>query len=114
MNLISGDVEEITVPTPSGVGQVISHCSKRKVAVWSNYNMGGLKERIRFIRVGTLDNPDLFPPDIHIYTVSRQPWVLVPQGDRTVPEFYEFGGTWSNDSLKRLAANEKSAGTTIS
>ena len=113
IKLISGEVEEITVPTPSGVGQIIARCNKCKVAVWSNYNMYGLKKHIRFIRVGTLDNPDQFPPDIHIFTASRQPWVLVPQGDRTVLKFYEIGKTWSYDSLKRLTALEKSAGITI-
>ena len=26
---------------------------------------------IRFLRVGTLDDPGLMPPDVHIYTVSK-------------------------------------------
>ena len=68
VELISGEVEDVTVPTPSGTGQIITRCSKCKVAVWSNYNMGGLRERIRFIRVGTLDDPDQLPPDVHIFT----------------------------------------------
>lgn len=113
VKLISGDVEEITVPTPSGIGQIIARCSKCKVAIWSNYNMGGLRERIRFIRVGTLDEPDQMPPDIHIYTESKLPWVIIPKGDRSVCRFYEFGKTWSYDSLKRLAAIEGAAGFKI-
>jgi hypothetical protein len=107
--LISGSVENVTVPTPSGVGQIIFRCGKCKVAVWSNCNMGGLRERIRFVRVGTLDDPDQLPPDIHIYTISKQPWVKLPEAQRTVAEFYEFGKTWSYDSLKRLQALEDSA-----
>jgi len=114
VKLISGEVEEITVPTPSGTGQDITRCAKCKVAVWSNYNMGGLRERIRFIRVGTLDDPDQMPPDVHIFTGSKQPWVLLPKDDRRVEVFYAFKETWSPESMERLAMIEKSAGITIS
>lgn len=111
--LISGDIETIVVPTPSGTGQDITRCAKCKVAVWSNYNMGGLREHIRFIRVGTLDNPDKFAPDVHIYTCSKQPWVLLPEEDRRVEKFYNFSETWSPESLKRLAKIEKFTGIKI-
>ncbi len=49
--------------------------------------MGGLKERIRFLRVGTLDNPDQLPPDVHIYTSTKQPWVVLPRDAHAVEEF---------------------------
>jgi hypothetical protein len=114
VDLISGEIEEIMVPTPSGTGQTITRCAKCKVAVWSNYNMGGLREHIRFIRVGTLDNPDEYPPDVHIYTCSKQPWVILPQGDRSADLFYEFKETWSPESMARLEKIEESAGIKIS
>lgn len=114
VKLISGKVEEITVPTPSGTGQIITRCCKCKVAVWSNYNMGGLRERIRFIRVGTFDEPDQFPPDVHIYTCSKQPWVILPGEERRVERFYDLKATWSPESMDRLARIEESAGITIS
>ncbi len=111
---ISGEVEEITVPTPSGTGQDITRCANCKVAVWSNYNMGGLRKHIRFIRVGTLDDPDQFPPDVHIYTCSKQPWVVIPKEDRMADEFYELKDTWSPESMDRLATLKKSIGITNS
>jgi len=114
VELISGEVEDVTVPTPSGTGQIITRCSTCKVAVWSNYNMGGLRERIRFIRVGTLDDPDQFPPDVHIYTRSKQPWVILPKEDRRVEAFYEFKETWSPGSMERLARIKESAGIMVS
>lgn len=76
--------------------------------------MGGLRERIRFIRVGTLDKPDQLPPDVHIFTNSKQPWVILPTKDRRVEIFYNFKETWSAKSMERLAKIEKSAGITIS
>lgn len=114
VELVSGDIEEIMVPTPSGTGQTITRCCKCKVAVWSNYNMGGLREYIRFIRVGTLDTPDQFPPDVHIYTCSKQPWVILPKDDQRVDGFYNFKETWSPESMKRLATIEDTAGIKIS
>ena len=73
--------------------------------------MGGIKDLIRFVRVGTLDDPDRLPPDIHIYTTSKQPWVIVPPGSRVVDGFYNIEKTWTNESLERrkalLAAVEK-------
>ena len=76
--------------------------------------MGGLRERIRFIRVGTLDDPDQLPPDVHIFTASKQPWVILPSEDRKVEVFYDFKETWSPESMDRLAKIEESAGITIS
>ncbi len=111
VKLISGDTEQITVPTPSGTGQDITRCTKCKVAIWSNYNMGGLREHIRFIRVGTLDEPDQFLPDVHIYSASKQPWVILPKTDRRVEAFYEFNETWSPESMERLAKIKEYAGT---
>ena len=114
VKLISGAVEEISVPTPSGTGQDIARCIECKVAVWSNYNMGGLRKHIRFVRVGTLDEPDQFPPNVHIYTCSKQPWVILPEKDLQVEQFYELATTWSSSSLARLRELEDSAGVTVS
>ena len=111
VELISGEVEEITVPTPGGTGQDITRCTKCKVAVWSNYNFGGaLRKFVRFVRVGTLDDPDQMPPDVHIYTCSKQPWVILPTEDRRTDEFYDMKEIWSPESMKRLEKLKKSAG----
>lgn len=100
--LTKGIVNEIMTPSPSGLGQTIARCPKCQVAVWSNYYMGGLREKIRFIRVGTLDNPDLLPPDIHIFTESKQPWVILPPEDEAVEEFYEWKDIWSEKNFNTL------------
>lgn len=72
--------------------------------------MGGIREHIRFIRVGTLDKPDQLPPDVHIFTDSKQPWVLLPEGDRSVEVFYDFKETWSPESMERLTKLRELAG----
>lgn len=72
--------------------------------------MGGLKDYIRFIRVGTLDNPDLLPPDVHIFTSSKQPWVQLPEGAKAVEKFYKYDEVWSADSLARRETLLREAG----
>ena len=62
-------------PSVSGTGQKIARCPTCRVAVWSNYGGGG--DLARYVRVGTLDEPDRLPPDIHIFTMSKQPWVVL-------------------------------------
>ncbi len=99
--LLQGEVDEKMVDSPSGRGQTIARCPKCRVAVWSNYYMGGIKEMIRFIRVGTLDNPDTLPPDVHIFTESKQPWVVLPKDDQAVEVFYDFEQVWSHKNNQR-------------
>jgi hypothetical protein len=106
VTVLNGEVESIDTPSPSGRGQTIVRCPTCKVAVWSHYFMGGLKERVCFIRVGTLDNPDRLPPDVHIFTSTKQPWVILPADDYAVAEFYDIKSTWRPDSLERRTALE--------
>jgi len=101
VKLLQGDVEVIDTPSNSGKGQKIARCPKCRVALWSNYYQAG--EVIRFIRVGTFDEPDQFPPSIHIYTSTKQPWVVIPPGVPAVPEFYNPRETWPAESLERFA-----------
>jgi hypothetical protein len=54
--------------------------------------------------VGTLDEPDYFPPDVHIYTESKQPWVVLPAGARTFNQYYNSREVWSAESLARREA----------
>ena len=105
VQLLQGDVVDITVPSPSGANQRISRCPNCQVAVWSYYLVmsGGIGELIRFIRVGTLDDPGQLPPDVHIYTSSKQPWVELPPGALAVEEYYVTKEVWPKESLERLA-----------
>ena len=100
VELLCGEVNEIVVSSPSGKGQKIARCPKCEVALWSNYYMGGIKDMIRFIRVGTLDNPDLLPPDAHIFTSSKQPWVNLSIETLVVEEFYDYETTWTKENQK--------------
>ena len=94
--------ELVNTPSESGSGQLIARCRKCKVAVWSHY--AGAGPVVTFVRVGTLDNPDLLPPDIHIFTASKQPWVVLPEGVPAVAEYYDREHFWPPESLARRQA----------
>jgi hypothetical protein len=92
----------VDTPSASGRGQLVARCPHCHVAVWSHY--AGAGHDVAFVRVGTLDEPDLLPPDIHIFTSSKQPWLSLPPDALAVPEYYDLRACWPADSLARREA----------
>ncbi|MGO9512498.1 MAG: GFA family protein [Steroidobacteraceae bacterium] len=101
VELLEGEVETIVTPTLSGKGQKISRCPTCRIALWSNY--AGAGDAVRFVRIGTLDEPDRLPPDIHIFTASKQPWVVLAPDIPAVSEYYRASEYWPKASLERRA-----------
>ena len=117
--LIEADRVEVTAgapivvdtPSNSGRGQKIVRCPDCHVALWSHY--AGAGTLLSFVRVGTLDDPDRLPPDIHIFTASKQPWVVLPTDTPAMPEYYDSARHWPAESLeRRRAVLAKRAATT--
>jgi hypothetical protein len=100
--LVRGAPETVNTPSNSGKGQKIVRCPSCRVALWSHY--AGAGDAVCFVRVGTLDEPDRLPPDIHIYTSSKQPWIVLPPGIPAVEEYYDREKYWPADSLARRRA----------
>jgi hypothetical protein len=102
VTVLAGAPEIVDTPSLSGKGQKIWRCPTCRIAVWSNY--GGAGPIVHFVRVGTLDRPDALPPDIHIFTSSKQPWVVLPEGKPAFAEYYKASEVWPAESLARRAA----------
>lgn len=96
---LSAEPEIVDTPSASGQGQKIARCPRCRIAVWSHY--AGAGPMVRFVRVGTLDEPDHLPPDIHIFTASKQRWVVIPRDMPAVPEYYDREKYWPAESLAR-------------
>ena len=92
----------VRTPSASGAGQLIARCPHCRIAVWSHY--AGAGPLIKFVRVGTLDEPDRLPPDIHIFTASKQPWVVLSADVPAVPAYYDRDSYWPPQSLARRQA----------
>ena len=99
VTLLWGKPEAIRTPSNSGKGQIIWRCKECHIALWSNYSGAG--DKVHFVRVGTLDEAHRLPPDIHIFTASKQPWVVIPDGHEAVLEYYDRDQYWTEESLVR-------------
>jgi len=89
------------MPTDSGKPHLIYRCLKCQTAMWSEY---GGRTKDRFVRVGTLDDPAQMPPDVHIFTRSKLPWVKLPEGVPAFEIYYETKKLWPAESLERRRA----------
>jgi hypothetical protein len=99
--LVAGEPQPVSVPTGSGRPHRIFRCPTCATAVWSEY--GGLAA-LRFVRVGTLDDPAALAPDVHIYTRSKLPWVRLPEGVPAFEAYYDSAKLWPAASLERRRA----------
>ena len=98
VRLLSGEPVACKLPTGQRGGTVY-FCGQCRTYVWTEYTPG-----FRFVRVGTLDDPKQFAPDMHIWTRSKQPWLALPEGVRAFETYYDRDQEWPADSLARLAA----------
>jgi hypothetical protein len=99
--LISGDIDIVAMPSPSGRGHDIHRCASCRVAVWSDY---GKRPFLRFLRVSTLDDAHAIAPDVHIFTRSKVPWVTLPQQVPAFDIYYDPEQVWTPESLARRNA----------
>jgi hypothetical protein len=102
VEILTGKPVTVRTVSASGAGQDIVRCPECRVALWSHY--GGLRDLMAFIRVGTLNDPAQCPPDIHIFTSTKLPWVELSDHVPVVAEYYRRSSFWPADSLKRWAA----------
>ena len=102
MEMLSGETISIPMPTDSGKPHIIHRCPNCLIAIWSEYGTLGAKARL--VRVGTLDDPTALPPDVHIFTRSKLPWVALPDGVPAFEVYYETKKLWPAESLARRNA----------
>ncbi|MEO8244951.1 MAG: GFA family protein [bacterium] len=100
--VLDGVPEEVLTPSASGKGQIILRCPFCRVALWSHY--GGAGRKVVFVRVGTLVRPGDCPPDIHIFTSTKLPWVVLDERVPVLPEYYDRKTYWPAASLARRDA----------
>ena len=101
VELLAGQTRPFPQPTDSGRPHVIHRCAECGTAMWSTY---GGREQLRFVRVGTLEDPAALKPDVHIFTRSKQPWLQLPAGVPGFEAYYDSSLLWPKDSLARRAA----------
>lgn len=98
---LAGELIPIPMPTDSGRPHDVYRCRACQTALWSDY---GGRPMLRFVRVGTLDDPAALAPDVHIYTRSKVPWLKLPEGVPAFDVFYDMQALWPAASLDRRRA----------
>jgi hypothetical protein len=102
VELLGGEPRPVDVPRDDGSAQRIFRCPTCEVAVYSRYSRPG----VLFVRAGTLDDPGLVSPDVHIFTRSKRKWVELPDSVPAFDAFYDQQALWPARSLERLEALE--------
>jgi len=100
VELLAGDPQPIDVPRVDAPAQRIYRCPTCQVAVFSEYG----RPDVWFVRGGTLDDPSIASPDVHIYTRSKLPWVTLPESVPAFEVYYDMKALWPPASLERAAA----------
>ena len=109
VDLVAGAPEAVPTPSESGKGQTVWRCPACHVALWSNY--AGAGPRVHFVRVGTLDDSAACPPEAHIFTRSKLPWIMLPEDAPAFEIFYDPATQWSEATKARMrAARAQDAG----
>ena len=107
MELLAGVPQPVDVPRDDGSAQRIFRCPTCQVAVFSQYGRPG----VRFVRGGTLDEPSIVTPDVHIFTRSKLPWITLPESTPAFDVYYDTKALWPTASLERLEVIMASPGS---
>ena len=98
LELLCGEVSKILFPDTYHTAFFCRECA---TYVWSEYKSGRFDD-CWFVRVGTLDKPDRSPPDVHIFTQSKQPWIVIPDNVPRYDRFYRIKDVWQTSSIERM------------
>ncbi len=90
----------VDLPSASGGGQRVTRCPSCQVALWSQY-LGG-SPGLAYVRMGTLDDTGGIVPDVHIYTSTKQDWVILPEGVPAFEGFYRPSAVLSPERYARF------------
>jgi hypothetical protein len=84
----------------SGRPHDVFFCVRCGTTVWSRYHGAPLASL--FVRAGMLDRPDTVAPDVHIFTRTKVPWLVLPDGVPAFDAFHPIADVWSPASRERL------------
>lgn len=100
VKLVAGEVETVETPAQSGKAQRIVRCKQCRTPVWGHYASFG--DRACFVRVGAMEKPTDFPPDVHIFAASKPDWLSL---EGRVPI---FRGIYTGEDIAELFGAQRS------
>ena len=106
--IVEGEVSSTELKAGSGASYKTYFCTKCGNYVYADYDsaVGRLT-----VRTKTLDNSEKFPPQVHIFTKDKDPWLNLSEDVICFKEMYDQKKIWPEDSLNKyneyLKANSK-------
>ena len=99
-SLVSGKL--IDTPGPSGSGSMhrVYRCNTCFDQIYSHYNFVE-NNGVLILKTTTLDNPNIFPPQAHIFLKNKLDWVKIDQDTPKFKGMYKREDVYSRESLKR-------------
>jgi hypothetical protein len=73
---INAMIESDRLEVLQGEAGVEGRCGKCNVLLWGAHRLFG--DRVKFLRVGTLDEAERIRPNAHFFIRSKHPWVTIP------------------------------------
>ena len=98
---VTGATSVVTLPTPGGTGYDAYFCPNCATIVWCNYHF--IHPSLLNLRGGTLDDANAVSPSAHIFTCSKQAWLMMPEGVPCFDEMYDPVKAWPEDTLEKFA-----------
>lgn len=101
IEMLAGQLKSTAMPTDSGRPHLVYRCRDCGTTIKSDY---GDRKVLSFLRATTLDERAALPPDVHIFTRSKLPWVRLPDEARVFEVYYDMAKEWPAESLSRREA----------
>ena len=98
-NLDTGVLKSYFGPTGSGRQHIIKRCNECGEAIVSYF---GNTEHLAVIKVGSLSEPNLLPPQAHVFVNTKLDWLKLDDGLPQFQAFYDFKSLWPEKSYERL------------
>jgi hypothetical protein len=98
VELLSGDLTACKLSTGEH-GSTVHFCPRCGTSIWTEYSPG-----FWFVRLTTLDNQTAYPPDMHIFTRSKQPWLNLSDAVPVFENYYDRETDWPAEKLARYRA----------
>ncbi|MHA7818579.1 MAG: GFA family protein [Erythrobacter sp.] len=88
---IAGELDIGEYDQPSGAHSRIFGCARCKARI---YAVNDSREGMASLRCGTLDESASLVPAAHVWISSKQPWIVLPEGARTMDEQPSSAAEW--------------------
>ena len=96
--IVEGEVSSTELKAGSGASCKTYFCTKCGAYVYADYD-SAIKRLT--LRTKTLNNSEKFPPQVHIFTKDKDPWLKLSKDVICFEEMYDPKKTWPEESLNR-------------